>query len=517
MRHALLHFAFLVSCCTQTLLADVKLPQLFSDHMVLQRNIPLPIWGTAAPGEEIRVSIDKQELTTKANGQGEWKVKLAPLGLGEPRTLTVRGKNTLVLKDVLVGEVWVGSGQSNMAGTVKGYAANDPVLAEMAKKSFPQLRLLKISGNTGWQESSLQNNEAASALLFSFGVSLQQSLNVPVGLMLGAVGGTPSGYWLTQEMYQADTHCLAQAKEAAANYDPVAALSKYEVDTAKWKVAAAASKERKEKIPRAPNAPVPPGEVSGGKIGHLYEAHVRPAVAYGIRGVLWDQGEGGTAINSVDQFNVMGALIRGWRNDWNQGEFPFLYVQKPSGNGCAWDPSDPVTNQASKFSPLPNVVPPTKDGLYRELHLKIASHPNTWMVTSSDLGSNTHPTNKSGYGARAARVALGRVYRTIVAVYGPTYKSHQVEGSKIRIAFGNVGQGLSPRHTEKLQGFTIAGSDKKFVWAEATIEGEAIVVSSPQVANPVAVRYAWATSHPWANLFNKDGLPAQTFRTDDWK
>ncbi len=161
MRYISLQFAFLITCCTQALLADITLPQIFSDHMVLQRDIPLPIWGTATPGEEVTVSIDKQELRTNASGQGAWRIRLASLGLGDLRTLTVRGKNTLVLKDVLVGEVWVGSGQSNMAGSVKGYA-----------------------------------------ILFSFGVPIRRALDVPVGLMLGAGGGTPSGFWLTKDMYQ---------------------------------------------------------------------------------------------------------------------------------------------------------------------------------------------------------------------------------------------------------------------------------------------------------------------------
>jgi sialate O-acetylesterase len=518
--HAMKHAFFIVLLLvgwSATLRADVKLPPVFSNHMVLQRGLALPIWGTASPGEEVTVSIADQQQITKADEQGKWRVKLAPLSLGEPLTLTVQGKNTLTMKDVLVGDVWVGSGQSNMAGGVSGYAKNDPVLAELAQQTYPKVRLLKISGTSGWQEANPANNAAASALLFSFGVHLQKELDVPVGLMLGAVGGTPSGYWLTSDMYQADAACQAQAKQAAANYNAAAAQAKYDAELAKWKVAAEAAKEKKEKVPGAPKPPVAAGELSGGKFGYLFEAHIRPVVSYGIRGVLWDQGESGTAITGVDQFHTMGALIRGWRTEWGQGDFPFLYVQKPSGQGCAWDLNDPVTKQAQPFSPLPKTVPATNDGKYRELHIKISTYPNTFMVISSDLGSGIHPTNKSGYGARAARVALGKVYDKPLEVYGPTYTSHLVEGNKLRIAFNHVGQGLSARHAEQLQGFMIASANKKFVWAEATIEGKTIVVSSPQVAKPVAVRYAWGASHPWANLFNRDGLPAQTFRTDDWE
>jgi sialate O-acetylesterase len=239
-------------------------------------------------------------------------------------------------------------------------------------------------------------------------------------------------------------------------------------------------------------------------------------IPFGIRGVLWDQGESGTAVFGVDQYTLMGALIRGWRKEWGQGDFPFLYVQKPSGEGCAWDPEDPVTNKANKFAPLPAAVPATASGVYRETHVRIAQYPGTAMVISTDLGSGIHPTNKSGYGSRAARVALGMVYGRKIEYYGPVYASHKVEGNKVRVSFTHVGAGLAFKHGDKLQGFAVAGEDKVFHWADAVIDGDTVVVTSDKVAKPVAVRYAWADKHPWANLFNKDGLPAQTFRTDGW-
>ena len=174
-----------------------------------------------------------------------------------------------------------------------------------------------------------------------------------------------------------------------------------------------------------------------------------------------------------------------------------------------------MTKNASAFAPLPAQVP--TDGGYRDLHIRIQRHPNTALVIASDLGSGVHPTNKSGYGTRASRVALGFVYGQKVETQGPLLASHAVEGGKIRLKFTHVGQGLAARHSEKLQGFAIAGEDKKFVWADAVIDGDSVVVSSDKVPQPAAVRYAWASAHPWANLFNKDGLPAQTFRTDEWK
>jgi sialate O-acetylesterase len=235
---------------------------------------------------------------------------------------------------------------------------------------------------------------------------------------------------------------------------------------------------------------------------------------FAIRGVLWDQGESGTAIGGVDQYNLMGALIAGWRKEWGQDDFPFLYIQKPSGDGCAWDTSNPTTSQANKFLPLPAQVP--NDGQYRAMHIRIMTYPNTAMVTSSDLGNGVHPINKSGYGERASRVALGMVYGRKLEIYGPVYKSHTVEGDKIRVAFDHVGQGLAYQHGDKLQGFALAGDDKKFHWADALIDGNSIVLSCPAVTRPVAVRYAWSQNQAWANLFNRDGLPAISFRTDSW-
>ena len=267
--------------------------------------------------------------------------------------------------------------------------------------------------------------------------------------------------------------------------------------------------------PRKPNVPLKPGEASG-KIGHLYVAHVRPFIPYAIHGVLWDQGESGTAIQGVDQYTLMGALIRGWRKEWGQGDFPFLYVQKPSGGGCAWDPKDPITNKAEEFVPLTDTTPIISNAQYAETHIKIMTYPNTAMVTSTDLGNGTHPTNKSGYGERASRVALGMAYGKKVEYYGPLYQSHKVEGNKVRVTYSHVGQGLAAKHSDKIQGFVIAGEDKVFHWADAVIDGDTIVLSSPKVTAPVAIRYAWSQPARWANLFNKDGLPAISFRTDSW-
>ena len=488
--------------------ADVKLPPVLSDHMVLQREKTIPIWGTAAAGEKITVRFRDQTVNTEAGQDGKWKVELKDLKAGGPDDMTISGNNKLVLKDILVGEVWVGSGQSNMQGSVKSYAPNDPVLARLAEGTYPKIRISTNGG--GWKEANQTSLPGFSAILFAFGAALQKDLDVPVGLMVGAVGGTPSGYWLSEEAFKADAPLQEMIKEQLDLYDPVIAEKKLEADLKKWEVAAEEAKKAGKNPPNKPQLKKP-GEARG-KIGNLYEKHIRPMQPYGIRGVLWDQGESGTAVEGVDQFTLMGALIRGWRKEWNQGEFPFIYVQKMSGGGCAWDPADPVTNKSEPFAELPKTLP--GDGAYRLHHIRIMQHPATYMAIASDLGSGIHPTNKSGYGSRAARVALGAVYKRGIEYYGPMYSHHSNEGDKIRVHFDHVGQGLAFKHGDKLQGFAIAGKDLKYVWADAVIDGNTVVLSHPAVKAPIKFSYAASAKHNWANLFNKDGLPAIPFTND---
>ena len=378
---------------------------------------------------------------------------------------------------------------------------------------YPKIRFATAKG--GWKEGTLANVNGASALLFSFGLRLQQELDVPIGLMQGAVGGTPSGPWLSEEAYNADEACKEAIAKFAKTFNAEEQKKNYEAALAKWEKDAEIAKKENKPVPQKPALVRKPGEPTA-KIGNLYEAHIRGFIPFAIRGVLWDQGESGTAITGVDQYSLMGALIRGWRKEWGQGDFAFIYIQKPSGGGCAWDSEIASTKNASKFAPLPKAPPATQTGLYRETHIRIAKYPNTAMAIASDLGSGIHPTNKSGYGDRASRVALGLAYGKKVEYYGPVFEGQKAESDTIRLTFTHVGQGLAFKHGEKLQGFAIAGADKVFHWADATIEGDTLVLKSANVPKPIATRYAWGADHPWANLFNKDGLPAQPFRTDSW-
>ena len=521
---ALLAAALLASTQTE---AALTLPAVFGPGMVLQRGMPVPVWGTASAGDKLVVEFAGQQKKTEADAQGKWRVTLDPLessALSQTLTVTATTGEKQVkaeFPDVLVGEVWVGSGQSNMAMNSGAYTNRDPVLAAQVAGSYPLLRLCGNASRGGWRSASTNHNLQFSALLFSFGLRLQQELGVPVGLMVGAVSGTASGFWLSNNAYQTDAGCKADVEKAVAAFDNTAYEALYAGQLAVWSQAVAQAKQAGKPVPGLPRNPLKPGEALP-NIGVLYEAHIRPFQPYAIRGVLWDQGESGTAIAGVTQSTLMNALVHGWRREWGQGDFPFIVIQKPSGGGCAWNATDPITKEAEAFTACPGRVPDS--GAYREEHLRIGQIPGVFLAVSSDLGRGTHPLCKSGYGARAARVALGAVYGRPGEITGPTYKSFTLENGKIRIQFDHVGQGLAvPANATAasntiavLQGFAVAGTNRVFQWAKATIEGGTVVVESDKVPQPVSVRYAWANNHPWANLFNKDGLPATTFRTDTW-
>jgi sialate O-acetylesterase len=495
--------------------AAVGIHGSFGSHMVLQRDKPVPVWGSATPGEEVTVEFAGQKKSVKADVKGKWKITLDPLAASKkPQAMIVKGATGAPIQfdDVLVGEVWLGLGASNMmfsyeqqALDSKSRGEKDDVLAAIVAVDHP---LIRFRRGKGWAPAMPEQNKDSSALMLPFAVSLQKELDIPVGLIVSGMGSTT--YGASKDAFEADPayrEALARARE---RFDEAKWKADLDKSLKTWEEACRKARAEGKPEPGKPREPLRPGD---GNFGGFHNDVI-------IRGIVWDQGEGGTGIEGIDQPVALGALVRHWRKEWGQGDFPCLYIQKPAGGGCAWDPKDPVTRFASPFAPLPKTIPVNALGTYnkdREEYHRIRENPGFFMVTSSDLGGHTHPTCKSGYGARAARVALGGVYGRKIEIYGPVYKSHTVEGSKVRVQFTHVGQGLAFRHGDKLQGFALAGADKELHWADAEIDGDTVVVSSPKVAAPEVVRYAWSGYPAWANLFNKDGLPALSFRTDNWE
>jgi sialate O-acetylesterase len=515
---------------------------VFTDHLVLQRDQRVPVWGVAKPGTTITVTLGTARGTGVTDAQGAWRVEIGPLPVNAvPAILSITSDHgeRRDLQDVLVGEVWVGSGQSNMQLPCASFIGhpNDPFISTVPDHNlealvngapYPKVRLFATVMNNyplptaklRWMPATSESLKTFSAQFATMGVTLSRQLNVPVGLMLVAVGGSSASRWLTPQAIADDPACQRAVIQARATFDLakeqaayLQALTKYEAAQAAWNQLPEAEKKT-HKAPGKPSPPVEPG-VGLYTVGDLHDGVLKPVIGYGIRGVLWDQGESGPHIRSIDQVAVMGALIASWRKEWGQGEFPFVIVQKPSGGGCAFDPADRVYGWAADaFKPLPTASGAGgKNG--REQTLRIAANSrNVTLVPTSDLGGGVHPVNKFAYGARAARVILGAVYGRPGAWSGPTMTSCTVEGAAIRVRFRQVGQGLVARHSDAVQGFAIAEANKKFVWATATIEGDAVVVNAPTVTKPLYVRYAWDVQIPWANLFNRDGFPALSFRTD---
>lgn len=490
--------------------------RMFGDNMVIQREMPVPVWGKAKPDSTVTVTFAGKTVEGKTNQDGAWEVSLPELpASSEGRDLVIKsGEHSITFSNVLVGEVWLGSGQSNMAGKVSSYSRNDPTLAKLVDQApYPNLRI-KLKD---WHEADADTANKCSALLFAFGERLQRELGVPVGLFFGAVGGTPSGSWIPLETYETSEKCKADIASFAKTWDPAKAQKNYETQLTKWEqeVEAATAAGRKPRG-RRPRAPVNPGEMTrDGKIGGLFARYIKPSMGFAIRGVLWDQGESGTGILGLNQHTAMSELFRGWRELWGQGDFPFIFVQKPSGESCAFSKDNPMNREAGEFSELPKTI--VQNGSTRFLYTRLMKdNKNAWMVPSSDLGGKIHPVNKWAYGNRAGEVALQKIYQIKgVQAYGPIYQSHKVDGSTVTVTFSETGSGLTLAHSDNLQGFSLAGEGGQWFWAEAKITGENTVsVTCPSVPSPKHVRFAYAVNRHWANLFNKEGLPALAFTSE---
>jgi sialate O-acetylesterase len=513
-RHSIAFVVVLLA--PQSSQADVKLPHLFSDHMVLQQKANVPVWGTADPGERVtvRVGPGPQEQTATAGADGKWVVQLANLTAGGPVEMTVAGKNTVTIKDVLVGEVWLASGQSNMEMTVASvpecrYGGVTSADKEVAAGDYPQIRMFTVEkkvseqpqgdANGQWVVCSPETVGHFSAAAYFFGRDLYKSLSVPIGLINSSYGGTPAEGWTSREGLAGNPRLktmLDVYAEQVKNYDPVRAAEQDKEALKNWDEAVAKAKAEGKPAPPKPRATVHPRENKDSPT-LLFNAMIAPLVPYGMRGAIWYQGESNAWAD--EQYRVLfPALIQDWRRLWNRGEFPFLFVQLASWKEPASQPA-----AGGPFTRL------------REAQLKtLQTVPNTGMAVAIDIGEaeDIHPRNKQDVGGRLAVAARALVNGQKVDSSGPIYAAKVVEGSTIRLRFEHAAGGLVCKG-DKLEGFAIAGADQKWYWADARIDGDTLIVSSADVTEPVEVRYAW-NENPKANLYNKDGLPASPFRTD---
>jgi sialate O-acetylesterase len=490
--------------------AEVKLPAIFGSHMVLQREMPVPVWGWAAAGEEVTVTFRDQTVSTKAGADGKWKVSLAPLALGEPATLTVKGQNTIALEDVLVGEVWVGSGQSNMQWSVS--AALDPDL-EAAAGKHDQIRLFYVPRvslpevqedvQAKWELCTPETVPGFSAVLYYFGRQLQQTLGVPVGLVHTSWGGTRAEAWASPESLAANAEFKPILDKWAADcaaYDPAKAKADYEAALAKWQEAADKAKAEGKNPPNRPQMATDP-RLSQHHPSNLYNAMIAPIKPYAIKGAIWYQGES-NAGRAYQYRKLMPTVIQSWRDVWGQGDFPFYQVQLANFMEIKSEPGDSAWAELREAQAMAGGV-----------------IPKVGAVCITDIGAakDIHPKNKQDVAKRLARLALHHDYgMTGLIAQGPTYKSVTISGNKAIIEMETYGSNLISYYQEPLTGFAICGEDKQWKWGQAKIVGpNTIEITCPDVAAPVAVRYNWA-DNPQGNLFNNHYLPAYPFRTDSW-
>ena len=509
-------------CVGGTASAGLRMPGVFGDHMVLQRDMPVPVWGWADPGAEVTVSFADQSITAVTDDHGAWRVALSAMpASGESRTLHVVASTqtnaSIVLTNVVVGEVWLCSGQSNMEWIMRQITN---AAAEIADSHDPLLRHIKIvqrksdfpledGPNEGWQPSSPLTVGTFTAVGTFFARILREELGVPVGLIGANWGGSKIEPWTSAGGFRAIPELETLRKqvdrtwidtdEGKAAYD--AAIRQFQA----WLPAAESAVAAGVRPPKAPEMPsLGPTEPTS-----MYNAMIHPLAPFALRGALWYQGE--SNVGDLDYDFKMKALITSWRQMWGQGSFPFYYVQLTS-----WQPDAKIPAGGGHFCKI------------REVQRKSLDIPDTGMAVIIDIGDpkDIHPANKQDVGARLARWALHRDYgRTNIVPSGPLYSGHTIESNTVRIAFDYVGSGLMVGRKNglepveeltdmPLERFAIAGADMKWAWADAVIDGDTVVLSSPEVPAPVHAHYAYSASPMGVLLYNRDGLPASPFKTD---
>jgi sialate O-acetylesterase len=496
---------------SQSARADIRMPHVFGSHMVLQRDKPIVIWGWANPGETVTVQLGKESESAKANDQGEWKVTLPAMSAGGPFTLTVSGSSTVTYDDVMIGEVWLCSGQSNMEF---GMSMVTNSAKEIAEADHPGIRLLLVQHD--WEAQPQEDIKGTwkvctpqsvteggwngfSAVAYFFGRELNQKLGVPVGLIESDWGGTRIESWTPPEGFARVPALKDEYKrvEAGDPHNPVhqqllgQTLDQY----GQWLASARSAMTAETAVPPLPKYP---DELQGPQglqqATALYNGMIHPLVPFAMRGAIWYQGEANES-EGMKYYERMKALIGGWRKIWDEGEFPFYFVQI-----APYTYGDNPQNLAR---------------LWEAQTTAADTIPNTGMAVVNDIGNlrNIHPTNKQGVGHRLALLALAKTYgESDLVDSGPTFKSMKIQGKTIRVKFANTGGGLASRDGGPLNDFEIIDADNGgFVKADARIDGDSVVLSAPGVEHPVAMRFAWSgLDEP--NLMNREGLPAGAFR-----
>lgn len=473
--------------------ADVRLPALFSDHMVLQRDKVNYVWGWADVGETVSVTFDGTTTSTVASDTGTWVVHIPSAPLGSPKTLTVKGSNTITINDILMGDVWICSGQSNMQWTLD---RADDAENEIANANYPNMRYFFVpltvarteqsDVDAQWRATTPEVAAGFSAVAYFFGRTVHQELDVPIGLISTSWGGTAIESWMSQDATAlSETYAELNEDWQPALREHGDLIEKHYDRTIKPPVELPKTKRN---VGGAPNVP-----------SFNYNAMIAPLWRYGIKGAIWYQGES-NAGRAYQYRDLMKTMIRDWRVQFGQGDFPFFITQLANYTERATEPG------RSDWAEL------------REAQLMATDLPNVGMAVIIDIGEaeDIHPKNKQDVGRRLAQSAFNIAYGQDVLPSGPVYKKMKKGRGKITLRFDHVGKGLSTKNRGASTGFQIAGKDQKWVWADTAINGKKVTVWSDSVKKPVAVRYGWA-NNPDCNLYNLEGLPATPFRTDDWE